>query len=95
MLVNIVKEKTGCDMTIEELVEETKVIGFENSCFKYFLHDIGGVCKLIRADGAGGSFYTDDGKTKLDLFRTAADEGTFHVFPTANKLYLWLAEQKG
>ena len=92
MQVNIVKAKTGCDMTIEELAKSRKHIGFETrNRSRRMLAKISSHFSFVATDEGGGNYYDSD-TSLLKYLQTVAPDGTFHIFDTAKELYEWMAE---
>lgn len=97
MEVRIVAKKNDVkEMTVEELCDSGKFIGFERGTYK---------CMLVRTnqvfvfafplvakgdDTVNGCWSSDE--TLYDLLKDNVDDGTYHVFDTDKELHKWMAE---
>ncbi len=89
MKVTIVGKKNENEMTIEDLAECDKHIGWNAMSKRNQLIRVNDVGQVILVSG---KMRQKNQMDRLQLIREFEKKGTFHVFDTAKELYLWLAE---
>lgn len=104
MKVTIVKKKSECEMTIEELSRSTKFVAIVCGQHKYLYSNYADTdedgyeivhpyfVRCVPCDEERFGVLGIVGETKRTLFIRLAESSTFHVFDTAKELYLWMAE---
>ena len=93
MQITIVKNKTGKEMTVQELVNET------GACLGWRDNNTKDRHQLIRVNDDSdviiirGVLRQGNPRSRIFIIKEFAEKGTFHIFDTAKELYTWMAEE--